>query len=212
MNLIKWSSLLLLTLASIALTLGNSKTEIPICTDEITDSVLDSKYSKAVLITPDDTTLLEPNYGLRYGDLFIKNNDTLSQYYIHEDLIKTIQLVGNICKEVELNFKRKVRLHINSVVRSKAYNKKIGGVSDSEHLDPIGHAVDITFSYGRHNRYIIDKIYHDVKTQGLWFEALHRAGVRSYGFYPWGMHFGVRNRKHGKEYNGEKYAIWDNRK
>ena len=215
MNILKLSSFVLLTLFSFALMRGTEeikKEAIRVCQDEPVEEISNDPFENAVLILPDDTTILDAHFNLRMNDLFVKNRDTLSRYYIDQKLLNVICEVVEICKEIESKYKRKIKLNFNSVVRSPAYNRRIGGVRNSEHLAPIGQAVDITFSYGRHNRYSIDKLYLDIRTQGDWFERLIEAGGRSFGFYRWGMHFGVRPRKTGRDFQGEKYVFFDKRK
>jgi len=201
-----------------------TEAEKDICTGEEMDDLLYAKemYFKAkdilldsnrVWISPDDTTMLFPEYGFCIQDLFVKNRDTLTGYYVHPRLISVVGVVLEICKEYEARTGRKSQIRINSVVRSIPYNRRIGGVRNSEHLEPLGHAVDIRFAYGTNSEYYNWHFKTSINRRNENMDKLIAAGARSFGFYRWGIHFGVREReKNSRFHKGIGYVVWDKNK
>ena len=214
--------------ACIAITETNiTETDIEkdICTGEEKDDLLYAKGmnfseqetlsdSQRVWISPDDTTMLFPKYGFCIQDLFVKNKDTLTGYYVHPRLISVVGVVLEICQEYEARTGRKSQIRINSVVRSVSYNRRIGGVRNSEHLEPLGYAVDIRFAYGTDSDYYNWYFKTSINRRNENMDKLIAAGARSFGFYRWGIHFGVRDREKASRFHkGVGYAVWDkNRK
>jgi len=195
--------------------------EKDICTGEEKDDLLYAKGihfsgqniladSNRIWISPDDTTMLFPKYGFCIQDLFVKNKDTLTGYYVHPRLISVVGVVLEICKEYESRSGREAQIRINSVVRSVPYNKRIGGVRNSEHLEPLGYAVDIRFAYGKNSSYYNWYFKTSINRRTENMDKLIAAGARSFGFYPWGIHFGVRDRPTPSRFHkGIGYAVWD---
>ena len=206
-----------LSKVNIALT----EAEKDICTGEESDDLLYAKGinfseqdilidTNRVWISPDDTTMLFPEYGFCIQDLFVKNKDTLTGYYVHPRLISVVGIVLGICKEYEALTGRKAQIRINSVVRSVSYNRRVGGVRNSEHLEPLGHAVDIRFAYGKNATHYNWHFKTLINLRNEKMDKLIAAGARSFGFYRWGIHFGVRDRPAPRRFHkGVGYAIWD---
>ncbi len=198
--------------------------EKDICTGEEKDDLLYEKGmhfseqeilsdSQRVWISPEDTTMLFPKYGFCIQDLFVKNRDTLTGYYVHPRLISVVGVVLEICQEYEARTGRKSQIRINSVVRSIPYNRRIGGVRNSEHLEPLGHAVDIRFAYGTNSEYYNWYFKNSINRRNENMDKLIAAGARSFGFYRWGIHFGVRDReKTSRFHKGIGYVVWDKTK
>jgi|GEM_PF-2196038 len=165
-----------------------------------------------ILIEPSDESFLYPEFGIRHKDLFVKNRDTLTSYKLSCDLVQTIGEVLALKQEYERSTGRNLSVRFNSLVRSAYYNRKIGGVANSEHLDPIGHAVDIQFGTDWKAKHFVSHLYREVQREGSEFRRLHNKGCRSFGFYEWGIHLGVRERTKGwRAYNQGIYAVWDKR-
>ncbi len=198
-----------------------TEVEKDICTGEESDDLL---YAKGIIfseqdiltdtnrvwISPDDTTMLFPEYRFCVQDLYVKNKDTLTGYYVHPRLISVVGVVLEICKEYEALTGRAAQIRINSVVRSVSYNRRVGGVRNSEHLEPLGHAVDIRFAYGKNSTHYNWHFKTSINLRNKNMDKLIAAGARSFGFYPWGIHFGVRDRPAPRRYHkGIGYAIWD---
>ncbi|MCR9288583.1 MAG: D-Ala-D-Ala carboxypeptidase family metallohydrolase [Bacteroidetes bacterium] len=187
-----------------------------VCTDEMWEEkafcTLEECQEEKIWISPNDSTLIFPKFGIENRDLFVQNRDRLKGYFLNPKLVNLIGEVLTICHEIQTQTDKKLNLRFNSLVRSVAYNRRIGGAANSEHLEPVGHAVDIRFSDGKANRYFIQYFYKSVFKKDSTFQRLFEKGCRSFGFYSWGIHFGVRKRKRGsRTFNDEVYAIWDKR-
>jgi len=134
-------------------------------------------------------------------------------YSSKTELISVVGVVLEICKEYEARTGRKSQIRINSVVRSIPYNRRIGGVRNSEHLEPLGHAVDIRFAYGTNSEYYNWHFKTSINRRNENMDKLIAAGARSFGFYRWGIHFGVREReKNSRFHKGIGYVVWDKNK
>lgn len=91
--------------------------------------------------------------------------------------------------------KRPVRIH--GMCRSKEYNKKVGGIANSNHLDTTACDFSIKGLVVDTNRFI--------KYAKKWKKICKKYGLTGEaGIYQWGMHFGIR------KYPG-KFYHWDSR-
>ena len=91
---------------------------------------------------------------------------------------------------------------VTSWKRSEALNKKVGGISTSNHLT--GTACD-----WHTNITITQEKF--IKYAKKWKKICKKHGfVGEAGLYTWGMHLGIQNTKQAKA-NGEKFFHWDSR-
>jgi hypothetical protein len=73
----------------------------------------------------------------------------------------------------------------------------------------LGHAVDIRFAYGKNSTHYNWHFKTLISLRNKNMDKLLAAGARSFGFYPWGIHFGVRDRPNARHFHkGVGYAVW----
>lgn len=88
-------------------------------------------------------------------------------------------------------------VYLGSSFRSPKWEKKKGRAVDGDH--PTGNAVDVN------GQDVYNVIYTAVQEKNELYKQLQALGVNAFGFYPWGVHLGMRKPKT----NGEDY-VWHN--
>ena len=111
-------------------------------------------------------------------------------------LILTPEVVEHAQMMQELRDWCGVPLTVSSWFRTKAFNKKCGGASNSAHLD--GRATDI--------KGIPEELYHDFVVAWQTICSTH-GKIGGCELYPWGIHFDSYSDKFGYD----KFRLKDNR-
>jgi len=131
---------------------------------------------------------------------------TLEEYTVGNAPTATLTITERAYKFAELLEEFRVWLDrpmiVTSWKRSEALNKKVGGISTSNHLT--GTACD-----WHTNITITQEKF--IKYAKKWKKICKKHGfVGEAGLYTWGMHLGIQNTKQAKA-NGEKFFHWDTR-
>ena len=131
---------------------------------------------------------------------------TLEEYYIGNSPSASLTITKRAYLFARLLEKFRVWLDkpmiVTSWKRSKSLNKRVGGISTSNHLT--GCAADWHISVK-----ITEAMF--IKYAKRWKQICIAAGVvGEAGLYTWGVHFGIQNDAQVKA-NGGKFVNWDSR-
>ena len=124
------------------------------------------------------------------------NIDSSSDCFMNADTLVFIQCIEEFRYWVDRP------MYVTSWFRSYAVNKKVGGISSSNHLTGTAmdwYAKNISYS-GKFVKYVTK-----------WNEICKKHGrVAEAGLYTWGYHFGIQNPSQAAA-NGNRLFHWDSR-
>ena len=124
------------------------------------------------------------------------NIDSSSDCFMNSDTLVFIQCIEDFRRWLGLP------MHVTSWYRSYAVNKKVGGISSSNHLT--GTAMDW---YCKSPTNTVNFIRYVTK----WNQICKAHGrIAEAGIYTWGYHFGIQNGSQAVS-NGNRLFHWDSR-
>lgn len=158
----------------------------------------------SVKIIKGSEQLVKPNYNFKLKELHPNSNARLSDQQLPDEIYLTDEVILGL--QVIRDY-YKVPILINSTARTPAFQKKLGGGANSQHVSKkengyLSSAIDLSFQKDPDRKYLKDYHYQILKKGNL-YNLLKSAGIKGFGLYDNFIHIDGGQR--------QNEALWDNR-
>ncbi len=131
-------------------------------------------------------------------DLYSGCSDAPDEHYLSDALIDALNFLWKY-------YGTAIEISARGGYRTQSCNAAAGGAEKSQHL--LGRAVDVNWK--ENETAIIAHLNNDIRNEGIVFQSLLDLGIRGFGLYNTFIHIDARVSEGKQNYNGIKYAFFD---